>query len=89
MHQGDEEWPDVGHLDDDGEVRWQVPALWDLRDNERQLHPQAVDGDPGAHPEETRQQVGEEGHGGDVSGDKQELMTHIIFSMIASDVYQT
>lgn len=64
MHQSDEERPNVGHLDEDGEVRGQVPALWDLGDDQGQLHPEAVDGDPGAHPEQTCQQVGQEGHVG-------------------------
>lgn len=64
VHQSDEEGPDVCHLDEDREVRGQVPALGDLWDNERQLHPEAVDGDPGAHPEQTGQQVGEERHVG-------------------------
>ncbi|TNN68939.1 hypothetical protein EYF80_020800 [Liparis tanakae] len=61
VHQGDEERPDVRHLDEDGEVGGQVPTLGDLGDDEGQLHPQAVDGDPGAHPEQTRQQKSQGG----------------------------
>lgn len=64
VHQCDEEGPHVGHLDEDGEVGGQVPALRDLGHDERQLHPEAIDGDPGAHPEQARQQVGEQRHVG-------------------------
>lgn len=63
VRQGDQERPHVGRLDQDGQVGRQVPPLGHLGDDERKLHPQTVDGHPGAHPEEAGQQVCEQGHG--------------------------
>lgn len=63
VHQSHTERPHVGHLNDDGQVRRQVPALRDLWDEQRQFNPQPIDGHPGAHPEQDGQEVSEERHG--------------------------
>ncbi len=46
MHERDEERPDVGHLDNDCEVGGQVPTLRNGGDDQRQLHPHPVNGNP-------------------------------------------
>lgn len=45
------------YLDDDREVRWQVPLFRQGFHQERQLYPQPVDRDPSPDPEEGRQHV--------------------------------
>lgn len=64
VHQGDEEGPHVSDLDEDDEVGREVPALRDVRHDQRKLHPHPIDRDPGADAEEARQHVSQQRHGG-------------------------
>lgn len=71
VHEGDQQRPEVGQLDDDGQVGGQLPAFRESVDDEGQLHPQAIHRHPGAQTEGAGQHVHQQNHSGAGSAPRQ------------------
>lgn len=62
VHEGDQQRPQVGQLDDNCQVGGELPALRQRVDDEWQFHPQTIHRHPGAQAKGTGQNMDKQSH---------------------------